>query len=160
VTNVSDLFIGFPPTAMPKGKEGWNRFTYPRAEEWVKSSLPGTEIDMTLTLATKPEITAPSGESISAKWRIVFTFERAQGLLGTTPMNMTIRTGTFDRMVSIQADEATAKRADFLKRGQRLRVTGTIAKAEFFTATYSSGTEGRIAVQLDRVQVHGWSTSP
>lgn len=154
-TSVADVLVGFPADAMPKGKDGWDKYTIEKAQKWVKETLPGREVDFSLPLVVDPSVRKDSFPADSSRpWEVALIFEKPQGSLAGLPVSLAVD----GYQIVLHVDEATARRADLIRKGQRFRVTGAVASASLGqTKRGEGGVDVQISLKLEARKVHGLS---
>jgi hypothetical protein len=145
--NPAEVLAGLPADASPQASKGWDEFSQPKAQKWLKENVSGRGFDVVFEATVKSvELTriSPKGKTDETiRWDAALTLERipfefngqkiAVKLDSYTPTDPNASTFSLhlgDAVVTVSGDEGFARRAKELRAADKITITGTISKAD------------------------------
>ena len=161
VRTIGYMFQGLPRELLPKAKEGWDRFDWPKVEQWFSGEWVGHPLDLRVTLASAPAV-QPVREPVDEKqgWRVQYQFAWPSTEYMGLPIRSSVRFVSVAEgfstvqlnpvAIALLTSEARAREEARRREGAPLRLRGTIRSAQLtsFNGRYT------VTIELEGASVH------
>ncbi len=129
-----ELLRNMPAELRPKPTVGWDKFLYPKVEEWVAAQKVDAVFDARCELvaasARRLNEAAQRHWKTNKEWQVTFAFEPREAAFGTVTLTQSIAESGFANSIRLFCDETVARKAEKLKKGSLVRVRGHVFRME------------------------------
>jgi len=163
--SLTELLRDLPKEARPTTENGWDKYSLPKAQKWMSTNLPKRKIEFAMSLSQAPKARAvegdDNGESV-LRWKLTFVFDHQVSKVFGIDLAAAIGEDPKPRsVVTVIVDEKTARIAEKLKTGQKLKVTATILDAQTGRVWTIPGKRVPIVeIQAEDIKVIGFEDIP
>ena len=106
-----EIFNKLPKELMPTPREGWDKFTLPKVQDWLKENTIGSQVEAGVYLS-RISVTLNKGAEASRRWQVtvVGTASGKTSVVGGVPVSMSVSGAHgIEFHESFDVDEATAR---------------------------------------------------